>query len=418
MKTLIGLGQVRAASENAAVLAALMLSLVGQTTPANAAPRVLLATPLNGATYPTPATITLSAEVSDADGSVTNVEFFTGTTRLHQDATAPYSYVWTTSTLGTNTLTARATDNLGLSSTSSPVRVVINEDRTRRVIYSTAFESAEGYECISLAGQNGWTDAGSGLNGVMAGVFPGQGNSAFVGGSATGSDSLFLWRPINYTPEAALPLIKFSVLMRILDSTNGKYDDFLWELYNSQVSRLFSLLFDNSSMHVYYRLEGDAPYVDTLKTFANANTYQLLVSLDVQSNRWNATLDGVTLVSQLPITTSNSVVDIGDFDAVWFIYEETAPGNNSLVFDNYQISAEARPGARSSISVLGPPAGGQITIRVQGSPDLSYTLQASSNLSAWTDRQTNYANSLGIVDFTEPVANHVPRSFYRARQNP
>ena len=50
--------------------------------------------PANGATFTAPATFTIGATASDPGGSVTLVEFFQGTTKLGQDATAPYSFSW------------------------------------------------------------------------------------------------------------------------------------------------------------------------------------------------------------------------------------------------------------------------------------------------------------------------------------
>jgi hypothetical protein len=385
----------------------------------NTPPSVWLSTPLNGATFPAPATITLNAEAFDTDGSVANVEFFNGATRLGQAANAPYSYVWTTSTPGTHLLTARATDNLGASRISAPVRIVVDNDPTRRVIYSTTFEAAEGYDSnFTLAGQNGWRRSGNGSNGVLSGDYLGHGACAYIGHVAADSRLLFLWRPILYTPEPALPLVKFSVLMTIVNSTNGNHDGFLWELYNAQGQQLFSLCFDIFDRRIYYKLDGDAFYVDTQKTYNHASVHHLLISLDIQSNRWNATLDGISLVSQLPITTSNSVVDIGSFDAVWAIYDINAPGNNFMVFDNYEITAEARSAMPPRIGVLTRPTHGQITLRVQGTPGVSFTLQSSTNLSDWTNRQTKSADGVGIVDFIEPVASNPPRGYFRAQQSP
>ena len=49
------------------------------------------------------------------------VEFFNGATKLGEDTTAPYSFTWSGVAPGTYTLTARATDNLGGTTTSAAV---------------------------------------------------------------------------------------------------------------------------------------------------------------------------------------------------------------------------------------------------------------------------------------------------------
>ncbi len=92
----------------------------------NAAPAVTLTQPSNGATFTAPATVNLAATASDADGTVTKVEFFNGTTKLGEDTTAPYSYAWSGVATGIYTLTARATDNLGGVTTSASSSITVS----------------------------------------------------------------------------------------------------------------------------------------------------------------------------------------------------------------------------------------------------------------------------------------------------
>jgi len=68
-------------------------------------------------------TISIRATASD-DGSVAKVEFFAGTTKLREDTTAPYSFSWGP---GPYSLTARATDNTGQTTTSTAVSVTVRK---------------------------------------------------------------------------------------------------------------------------------------------------------------------------------------------------------------------------------------------------------------------------------------------------
>ncbi len=70
--------------------------------------------------------INLTATASDPDGTITKVAFYQGTTKLGEDATSPYSYNWTGAALGTYSVTARAFDNSGDSTTSSAVSVTVS----------------------------------------------------------------------------------------------------------------------------------------------------------------------------------------------------------------------------------------------------------------------------------------------------
>lgn len=98
--------------------------LVGQN-PSNQLPAVTLTAPANNASYTAPASITISANASDADGTISSVSFYNGTTLLGTDATAPYSFNWTNVAAGTYAITAVATDNAGGTTTSSTVTVQV-----------------------------------------------------------------------------------------------------------------------------------------------------------------------------------------------------------------------------------------------------------------------------------------------------
>lgn len=74
--------------------------------------------------YITARSVALWATATDADGSVAQVQFYRGTTLVGTDTTgSPYSVVASNLPAGTHVLTAVATDNAGLASTSAPVTV-------------------------------------------------------------------------------------------------------------------------------------------------------------------------------------------------------------------------------------------------------------------------------------------------------
>jgi hypothetical protein len=93
----------------------------------DAPPTVQLTAPASGSTIPFKSNVPITATANDSDGSVQKVEFFAGTTKLGQSTTAPYSFVWHRPGPGTYALTARATDNAGLMTTSAPVTVTVSK---------------------------------------------------------------------------------------------------------------------------------------------------------------------------------------------------------------------------------------------------------------------------------------------------
>ncbi len=89
-------------------------------------PSVTLTSPANNAIYSAPANVTLTATASDTDG-IQKVEFFHGGTNLIATVTtSPYTYAWTNVAIGTYSLTAKATDNLGIATTSSPANITVS----------------------------------------------------------------------------------------------------------------------------------------------------------------------------------------------------------------------------------------------------------------------------------------------------
>ena len=92
----------------------------------NVPPSVSLTSPAGGATFNAPASITLTANASDSDGTITKVEFFHGGTNLIATVTTPpYSVLWSSVPQAAYTLTAVATDNQLATTTSSPVNVSV-----------------------------------------------------------------------------------------------------------------------------------------------------------------------------------------------------------------------------------------------------------------------------------------------------
>lgn len=94
--------------------------------PPNNPPSVTLTSPASGTSFFAPATITLSANAADGDGSIAKVEFFQGATLIGTATNAPYTFNWTSVSAGTYSLTARATDNLGAATTSAAVSLTVN----------------------------------------------------------------------------------------------------------------------------------------------------------------------------------------------------------------------------------------------------------------------------------------------------
>ncbi len=91
-------------------------------------PQVTLTAPVHNAQFNPGSDITLTATASDANGSITKVEFFNGSLKLGEDATAPYSFVWPAVAEGSYALSAKATDNENNVANSNVSNITVGTD--------------------------------------------------------------------------------------------------------------------------------------------------------------------------------------------------------------------------------------------------------------------------------------------------
>jgi gliding motility-associated-like protein len=102
---------------------------------------VSITSPANNAKIGSGTPVTISASATDANGSVTKVEFFSGVTKLGEDLTSPYSFVWTNPPAGSHALTAKATDNENKVSTSASVNIIIGANTPPTVAITSPFDN-------------------------------------------------------------------------------------------------------------------------------------------------------------------------------------------------------------------------------------------------------------------------------------
>ena len=88
-------------------------------------PFATITNPVDFAAFSAPTTVTIQANAQDFDGTVTNVAFYAGTNKIGETAASPYSFTWTNPPPGHYFLTAQATDNAGVTGSSSPVEIFV-----------------------------------------------------------------------------------------------------------------------------------------------------------------------------------------------------------------------------------------------------------------------------------------------------
>ncbi|MBN2088876.1 carbohydrate-binding protein [candidate division KSB1 bacterium] len=93
----------------------------------SAAPSVTLISPADSTIFTLPTSIALSAQATDSDGSVTQVDFYANGEYIGMDETADdgWNFSWNYAIPGVYEITARAIDNTGISVTSDPYYIYL-----------------------------------------------------------------------------------------------------------------------------------------------------------------------------------------------------------------------------------------------------------------------------------------------------
>jgi hypothetical protein len=358
---------------------------------ANNPPFVVLTNPVNNASFWAHDNITLDAQVRDLEGTVAKVEFFQGDTTLGEDTTAPFSYTWNTVPAGHYVLSARATDDQGASSTSSPVDIFVHG----------------------------------------------------TGGSLTGSAALppSLPRAVNLTSEGTRDWIHWG------RSTNDWMDrkagvaaqisDFA-HLGTNLVERYA----DNYSAFSWSDgtpTASDAGTTTGVFTYGAGDGFELVAAADTSTRtlRVHVGLYGAqgefqAWLSDLsaPAYTDTSLQNVGNAYAVYELTYRAASSGQSLIvryrplrlldqhFGNVTLQSAtlAADGQPSPVAILGPAMSGPV-FRFSFATEAghSYTAQFSDALS--NSQWTTFTNLTGAgvdANIADPVGGHTQR-FYRVR---
>ena len=126
-------------------------------------PTVVLTSPTATLLLGTPASLNLSATAKSSDASIGQVQFLNGGTVIATVPQAPYSFNWTNIPIGTYSITARATDNYGVSSTSAPIAVTVEANPI-----TVSLTSPQGGQSIAAPGKVSLTAGASDSNGTIA----------------------------------------------------------------------------------------------------------------------------------------------------------------------------------------------------------------------------------------------------------
>jgi hypothetical protein len=151
-------------------------------------PKISLTNPADGGSSALNAPVTITANASDSDNPVSGVEFFVNGASLGAPVTTAtngtYKFSWTPTAAGSYTLTAKATDDAGATTTSAPVTITVDPAATGGGGSNTVYRGDYGSS----------TEAGHFALGVNR-----NGRGTFVAFSTSPTGKIYLWTdiPVN-----------------------------------------------------------------------------------------------------------------------------------------------------------------------------------------------------------------------------
>lgn len=298
-------------------------------------------------------------------------------------------------------------------------------------LYSTEFESFTPGD-NQWAGNEGWqsTDNTSGAQGILVNAVQNLplGKTAYLGYEPPAEDLTTVFKPLSYDPAIAkIPVIEFDSLLGIQDSTNARRDRFYLSFYNIDGKYLAAVCFDNTTGRM--TRDDGVILTDTNVPFLRGNQLLGLVTLQVltarinlETNRWSATLDGISLFKDAPFTATGKARTLGASAAEWEI-TRTFPvrdaGNNWLFVADWNLRTAPTGTEPFAISSITRNPDGSTTLTWPGDPGFDYQIEHSTDLITWHNTLPG-ASFPGIQDrgplsFTDTAAS-AQRKFYRARR--
>jgi hypothetical protein len=160
----------------------------------NVPPAVAITSPSGGATFTAPASITITADASDSDGTVSQVDFYAAGNVIGTTTMAPHAITWSNVAAGTYSLTAVVTDNLGATVTSAPVNVTVlpAPPATPTSLVATAGNATVSLSWAASSGASTYTvKRGLSSSGPFTNITPGLTATGYVDNAVTNGTTYY-----------------------------------------------------------------------------------------------------------------------------------------------------------------------------------------------------------------------------------
>ena len=324
------------------------------TPPSNTSPTVSVTSPANGATFTAPASIAINANASDSDGTISSVAFYQGSTLLGTDTTSPYSFTWNSVAAGSYSLTARATDDDGATTTSSAVSVTVNA--AGNTPPSASITSPANGATFTAPASIAINANASDSDGTISSVAFYQGSTLL--GTDTTSPYSFTWNSVAAG--------SYSLTARATDDDGATTT--------------------SSAVSVTVNAAGNTPPSASITSPANGATFTAPASITINANASDT--DGT--ISSVEFYQGSTLLGTDTTSPYSFTWNSVAAGSYSLTARATDNSGATTTSAAVSITVNSSGGGSSVAYQAE-----AYTSQSGNTV------QTTYSGytGSGYVDF-------------------
>lgn len=384
-------------------------------------PIVSITSPLNNATFPDGATVSIEADASDPNGTVSKVEFFAGTTKLGEDLTYPYQYDWVSPATGPCQLSARVTDNTGVSNSSQVVNITVGTPPV-----PTRYEAeAAAYNGTIVVGNDAAASGGHYLDVTSSGDI----TFSIVGVPSAGSYTMTIRFRLFYdTPKTQNIIVNGGSSTPVVFSgpTSG------WLTTNVNVS------LNAGNNQIQIQRSWGWMYFDYVELNLPPNTAPVLAPVTGRTINAGVTLSITNTATDSgapPQTLAFSLLNAPDYATLnatngvftWRPRVSQANTTNLVtvrVADNGSPNLSATNSFTVTVNALAQPvmssiaaSGGQVSLVVNGPAGPDYTLLTSTNLIGWQVLFTTNSPAIPLM-LADTNLNAAPMRFYRIQLGP
>jgi len=434
-------------------------------------PVLTLTSPTNGAIFPEGQNVPLSVSALYIESTLTNVEFLATGTRVAQAATDPYTGIWTNTTAGLYTLTARGTDSFGEATNSPPITVVINArpevtltSPTTSAIYlpgqsitltAVASDSdgwvtrIELFDRGILLGSSStsplvfaWTNASTGTHSLTA-----QAIDNFGANRTSTVVTVTVARPPRFNSGGIFTLVADSSFWRYLDTGPAPadwrrldFDDSAWHLGAAEFGfgdgdEVTAIVGRSNLVTVYFR----QPFFVTNRTSLGDLTVSLLrddggvVYLNEREIFRSNMPTGAIAYTTFPVSDATGLaettfystnVDLNLLTNGWNILAVEIHQSGFSMDLSFDLRLFSQP-IHVALDRVARHPDGSVVLEFASLADRLYTVEYSSDLIDWKTSIPQVQGNGGVVSWTDsgpPVTDTPPDQrgarFYRVRLEP